>query len=89
MTLAKEDEMASLLMTIPGIGYYSALLIVSEIGDINRFNDSYHLCSYVGLVPLTHISGGITYPGSITRRDAHQHIRTNKDEESLTLCKLR
>ena len=56
VTLAKEDEMASLLMTIPGIGYYSALLIVSEIGDINRFPDSHHLCSYAGLIPSTHSS---------------------------------
>lgn len=54
-------------MTIPGIGYYSALLIVSEIGDINRFPDSYHLCSYAGLVPSTHSSSGITYHGSITK----------------------
>jgi signal transduction histidine kinase len=87
--LAKEDEMASLLMTIPGIGYYSALLVVSEIGDINRFPDSYHLCSYAGLVPSTHSSGGITYHGSITKRGskylrwimlecARAHIRTNK-----------
>ena len=44
------------------------LLIVSEIGDINRFPDSYHLCSYAGLVPSTHSSGGITYHGSITKR---------------------
>jgi transposase len=66
--LAKEDEIASLLMTIPGLGYYSALLIVSKIGDINRFPDSYHLCSYAGLVPSTHSSGGITYHGSITER---------------------
>jgi transposase len=89
MTLAKEDEIASLLMTIPGIGYYSALLIVSEIGDINRFPDSYHLCSHAGLVPSTHSSGGITYHGSITKRGskylrwimlecARAHIRTNK-----------
>jgi transposase len=89
LVLAKEDEMASLLMIIPGIGYYSALLIVSEIGDINRFPDSYHLCSYAGLVPSTHSSGGITYHGSITKRGskylrwimlecAHAHIRTNK-----------
>jgi transposase len=87
--LAKEDEIASLLMTIPGIGYYSALLIVSKIGDINRFPDSYHLCSYAGLVPSTHSSGGITYHGSITERGskhlrwimlkcAPAHIRTNK-----------
>ena len=24
-------------MTIPGIGYYSAVLMKSEIGDLNRF----------------------------------------------------
>jgi hypothetical protein len=34
LLLAKEDEMAKLLMTIPGIGYYSALLIVSEVGEL-------------------------------------------------------
>ena len=68
LLLAKEDEIAKLLMTIPGIGYYSALLIISEIGDINRFPDSYHLCSYAGLVPSTHTSGGITYHGRITTK---------------------
>jgi transposase len=69
LSIAKEDEMAKLLMmTIPGIGhYYSALLLVSEIGDINRFADSYHLCSYGGLVPSTHSSCGVTYHGSITK----------------------
>jgi len=90
VTQAKEDEMASLLMTIPGVSYYSALLIVSEIGDINRFPDSHHLCSYAGLIPSTHSSGGITYHGSITKRGSkylrwimlecvHVHIRTNKN----------
>jgi transposase len=64
LLLAQEDEMARLLMTVPGIGYYSALLMVSEIGDINRFPDSYHLCSYAGLIPSTRSSGGITYHGS-------------------------
>jgi transposase len=44
------------------------LVIVSEIGgDINRFPDSSHLCSYVGLVPSTHSSRGITCYGSITK----------------------
>ena len=60
LLLVEEDEMARLLMTVPGIGYYSALLIVSEIGDINRFPDSYHLCSYAGLIPSTRSSDGIT-----------------------------
>ena len=90
LLLAEEDEMAKLLMTVPGIGYYSALLIVSEIGDINRFPDSYHLCSYAGLIPSTRSSGGITYHGSITKTGSkylrwimleclHAHIRNEKN----------
>ena len=90
LMFAKEDEMACLLMTIPGIGYYSALVIVSEIVDINRFPDSYHVCSYAGLVPSTYSSGGITYHGTITKRGSKYlrwillecdsaHIRTNKN----------
>jgi transposase len=90
LLIAKQDEMAKLLMTIPGIGYYSAILIISEIGDINRFPDSYHLCPYTGLVPSTHSSGGITYHGKITKTGSkylrwimlecfHAHIRTDKN----------
>jgi transposase len=50
LLLAQEDEMAKLLMTVPGIGYYWALLMVSGVGDIHRFPDSYHLCSARHLV---------------------------------------
>ena len=64
---AKEDDIAKLLMTIPGIGYYSALLLISEIGNIDRFCDSNHLCSYAGLIPSTHSSGGVTYHGPIIK----------------------
>ena len=35
--LAEEDGDSRLLMTIPGVGYDGALLIKSEIGDVNRF----------------------------------------------------
>jgi len=65
--LASGDEDVKLLMTIPGIGYYSALLIKSEIGDISRFPDGEKLCSYAGLVPSVSISGGYTRYGSITK----------------------
>ncbi|MEM3193297.1 MAG: transposase [Candidatus Parvarchaeota archaeon] len=67
-TQAEGNEYTKLLMTIPGISYYTALLIVSEIGDIGRFPDSYHLVSYAGLSPSTHSSGGNTYYGSITKQ---------------------
>lgn len=64
---ATDDEGAKLLMTIPGVSFYSALLIVSEIGDVNRFPDSDSLVAYAGLVPSTHSSGGKTYHGRITK----------------------
>jgi len=65
--LAENDEEVRLLMTIPGIGYYSALLVKSEVGDLNRFSDGDRLCSYAGLVPSTHASGGTVRHGGITR----------------------
>jgi transposase len=53
-------------MTAPGISYYSALLISSEISDINRFPDLEHLCSYARLVPGVHQSGETQYPSGST-----------------------
>jgi transposase len=64
---AEDDEDVELLMTIPGVGYYTALLAKSEIGDINRFSDGDKLCSYAGLVPSTHASRGTIRHGSITK----------------------
>jgi transposase len=65
--LAENDDDIRLLMTIPGVGYYTALLVKSEIGDINRFSNGDKLCSYGGLVPSTHASGGTVRHGSITK----------------------
>jgi transposase len=59
--LAESDQYAKLLMTIPGVSHYSALLISSEIADINRFPDHEHLCSYATLSPGVHQSGNRQY----------------------------
>ena len=64
---AEVDEDVGLLMTVPGIGYYSALLVKSEIGDIGRFPFAEKLCSYAGLVPSTYQSGGMVRHGNITK----------------------
>jgi len=66
--LAEEDRDSLLLMTIPGMGYYSALLTKSEIGDIKRFRSAKQLCSYAGLVPSTHASGNTCFHGHITKQ---------------------
>lgn len=56
------DE-AYLLDTIPGIAKNSAVTIMSEIGDIHRFDSHKKLCSYAGLVPVVHQSGNVLYSG--------------------------
>ena len=65
---ASDDEEVKLLITIPGIGYYSALLIKSEIGEIDRFPNGEKLCSYAGLVPSIRSSGARARYGSITKQ---------------------
>jgi len=72
ITLERED--ATLLTSIPGISYNSALLLVSEIGEIDRFLSAGHLCSYAGLVPSIHSSGDRTYAGRITKQGS-KYIR--------------
>ena len=66
--LAEDGRDAMILMTIPGVGYYSALLIKSEIGDVRRFPSAKQLCSYAGLVPSTYASGNACYHGHITKQ---------------------
>ena len=66
--MVEGNPKAMLLTTMPGISYYSALLILAEIGDIKRFCDARHLCSYAGLVPSTYQSSDRTRHGKITKQ---------------------
>ncbi len=66
--IAGESPEARWLMSIPGVGYYSAVAILAEIGDISRFDSPEALCAYAGLVPSTHESGGKSAHGRITKQ---------------------
>jgi transposase len=72
--LAAADARARWLQTIPGIGPYSAMVILAEVGEIGRFADKKALASYAGLVPRVRESagkrsfGGISRQGSATLR---------------------
>jgi transposase len=61
------DPRAKWLMTIPGIGPYSAMLLLAEIGDIGRFADKGALSNYAGLVPWVRQSADKRRSGGITR----------------------
>jgi transposase len=45
------------LLTIPGIGPITAMGLLAEIGDFNRFTDPDQYCSYLGLLPWDDASG--------------------------------
>ena len=72
--LAKEDARARFLQTVPGVGAYSAMVILAEVGDVGRFGNKRALASYAGLTPVVRESagkrkrGGITHQGSNTLR---------------------
>ncbi|MCK5788788.1 MAG: IS110 family transposase [Chlamydiia bacterium] len=55
------------LMTIPGIGFFSAALIKTEIGDISRFKSFNRLCSYAGLAPRVSQSANISRHGPLSK----------------------
>lgn len=65
---AKADQRVRWLMTIPGIGECSAMILLAEIGDIARFSSKEALCSYAGLVPRVRESAGKAARGGITRQ---------------------
>ena len=51
------DEMNTKILTIPGMSYNQAAVILGCIGDINRFQRSCQLLAYVGLDPSVIQSG--------------------------------
>ena len=65
--MGKGIEGIKILMTVPGIDYYTAPGIYSEIGDIKIFPDAEHLSSYTGPVPGVDQSGNRAVYGHITK----------------------
>ncbi len=51
------NQFNSHLTTIPGIGFVTAAIILSEIGDIKRFKNSSSLVAYAGIDPTVKQSG--------------------------------
>ncbi|WP_331282847.1 IS110 family transposase, partial [Lactobacillus delbrueckii] len=49
-----------ILTSIPGIGENTALRIISELGDIRRFNNPSQLNAFVGVDPQVYESGNLT-----------------------------
>ena len=67
----RSDKNASIfgnLLSAPGIGFKSAMVLYTEIIDIHRFRTFDQLKSYCGLVPSTNSSGEKDKTGGLTYR---------------------
>jgi transposase len=58
-------QIASPIMTVPGIGFFNGAMILSVIGDVSRFPNPSKILAYAGLDPAVRQSG--KFSASITR----------------------
>lgn len=83
-TLAQQEPYRTqvlYLKSIPGISTFTAMVLLTEIVDINRFKGLDHLASYVGLVPGENSSGEQERNTGISRR-RNAHLRALLIESS-------
>ena len=69
------DEIQSPILTIPGISYGLASVILAEIGDINRFDSPSKLLAFAGLEPSTYESGRFVATGMKMVKRGSSYLR--------------
>jgi transposase len=67
-------ELVARLRCLRGVDTLTALALVAEIGDFNRFKRAQEFMAFVGLVPSEHSSGEKRRQGSITKV-GNAHVR--------------
>ena len=53
-----EKETRAIIKTAPGVGFVTAEVVISELGDVSRFPNAKRICAYAGLVPKVRQTGG-------------------------------
>ena len=64
----QQQQTVKLLKTMPGIGPVTAVTILAEIGDVQRFNSPKSLCHWAGLTPRVRKSDQVVRHGRITKQ---------------------
>lgn len=65
----KIDEMAPPILTIPGMSFRMAAMILAEIGNISRFSSPDKILAYAGLSPSIYQSGKFNASGGYTHME--------------------
>ena len=65
---AKADPRVGVLTQLPGVGPFTALVLLAEIGDITRFGSARKLASWAGLTPTVRGSDRTVHHGHISKQ---------------------
>jgi transposase len=65
---ARSDPRVKVLTQLPGVGPFTALVIVAEIGDVSRFASARKLASWAGLTPTVRGSDRVAHYGHISKQ---------------------
>jgi transposase len=65
---ARSDPRVKVLTQLPGVGPFTALVILAEIGDASRFGSARKLASWAGLTPTVRGSDRIVRHGHISKQ---------------------
>ena len=65
---ARSDPRVKVLTQLPGVGPFTALVILAEVGDITRFRNARTLASWAGLTPTVRGSDLVVRHGHISKQ---------------------
>lgn len=63
------------ILTMPGISHFSAMSIISEIGDIANFDDPKRLIKFAGVNPYVYESGTYSMPRTRIEKKGSKYLR--------------
>ena len=67
--------MDSVILTIPGISYLEAGMILGEVGDVHRFASPHKLLAFAGLDPTIHQSGNFNASHTRMSKRGSRYLR--------------
>ena len=80
------SELMACLQSIPGVGIWTAIVWLSEVGDIDRFPTVNHLIAYAGLDPSDQISAGKVVGTKVRKGNKRLHNALRNAARAMLRC---
>lgn len=78
---AKAGPGVKVLTQLPGVGPFTALVIVAETGDVARFGSARKLAAWAGLTPT--VPGSDDHAASANAAQPHRSLRPDRSQKRL------